>query len=277
MPAASALVLTSLKNPRVAAVLALGEAKHRQASGFFALEGAREIGRAVTAGYQLTELFICPEALSPAARDVLSQVALTAQVRHYQVSLAVFAKLAVRQASDGLVAVMAQRTLALADVKLPRLPLILALQGVEKPGNLGALLRSADGAGADLVVVLDRALDLYHPHVLRTSLGTVFSLAVVGASSRSFQSYCREHALAVHAAALTPTAVSYTAVDYTAGCVLLLGEEAAGLTPDWLAAAASCIKVPMLGAADSLNVSVAGAVLLYEARRQRSVQGCHLP
>jgi len=264
------LHISSLKNPRVRAVLALGVAKERRQTGLFAVEGAREIGRAVAADYQLLELFVCTEALSAAAQGVLTRLPQHGALQRYLITPAVFAKLAVREGSDGLIAVFAQRVLQLADLKLPDVPLLLAVQNLEKPGNLGAVLRSADGAGVDAVIYLDRPLDLYHPQVLRNSLGTVFHVPVVAASSAEMREFCRQKKLQIFAAALTSTAVTYTQVDYKKPCVLLLGEEAQGLSADWLDQSTACIKVPMLGMADSLNVAAAGAVMLYEARRQRS-------
>ncbi len=267
------LHISSLKNPRVRAVIALGVAKERRHTGLFAVEGAREIGRAVAADYKLLELFVCTEALSAAAQGVLAQLPQHGHygsVQRYQITPAVFAKLAVREGSDGLIAVFAQRVLRLADLKLPDVPLLLAVQNLEKPGNLGAVLRSADGAGVDAVIYLDRPLDLYHPQVLRNSLGTVFHVPVVAASSAEMREFCGQKNLQTFAAALTSTAVTYTQVDYKMPCVLLLGEEAQGLSADWLDQSTACIKVPMLGMADSLNVAAAGAVMLYEARRQRS-------
>jgi len=263
------LQISSLKNPRVRAVTQLAQAKERRRSGLFASEGAREIARALAAGYHLVEIYSCAEALSVNAQMLLDNLSNQTSACRYHVTPAVFAKMVVREGSDGLVAVCMQRSLHLSDLVLPAVPLLLAVQNLEKPGNFGALLRSADGAGVDAVIYLDRPLDLYHPQVQRNSLGTVFSMPVVAATSTQMRAYCQARQLQIFAAALTDSALSYTAVDYTQPSVLLLGEEAHGLSADWLSGAATCIKVPMLGSADSLNVAAAGAVLLYEARRQR--------
>ena len=266
------LQISSLKNPRVRAVIKLGEAKERRRSGLFASEGAREIARALAAGYHLVEIYSCPEALSAEAQLLLDSLSKQGSACRYLVTPAVFAKMVVREGSDGLVAVCTQRSLQLSDLVLPAVPLLLAVQNLEKPGNFGALLRSADGAGADAVIYLDRPLDLYHPQVQRNSLGTVFSMPVVAASSLQLREYCRARQMQIFAAALTESAVCYSSADYTQPSVLLLGEEARGLSADWLSGASTCIKVPMLGSADSLNVAAAGAVLLYEALRQRAHQ-----
>jgi TrmH family RNA methyltransferase len=262
------LQLTSSANPRIKAAVALRTAKGRAAQGRFGVEGAREIGRALRAGFRPEAVFQCPDALSPAAQALAAE--LSAAPECYEVPRSVFDRMVVREGSDGLLVIFAIRTRQLADLSLPAAPLVLAVQGIEKPGNLGALLRSADGAGADAIVVLDRPLDLFHPQVIRGSLGTVFGLPVVAASSAEFRDFCRQRGIAVHAAALVDRAVPYDAAHFREPTALLLGEEAHGLTEDWLANADVCVKIPMLGAADSLNVSVAGAILLYEARRQRS-------
>jgi TrmH family RNA methyltransferase len=265
---AAPLAITSAKNPRVKDVVALKtKARERDARGVLVVEGAREIDRALRSGFRAESVFACPDELSPAAQAILASLGDRGQ--RFEVTREVFAKLAVREGSDGLVVVFAQRRTTLAELRLPAVPLLLAVESVEKPGNLGALLRSADGAGADAVIVLGHGVDLYNPNVIRTSLGTIFHVPVVAATSAEFSAFCAERGLAVHAAALTERTQDYAAVDYAKPCVILLGSEKAGLSPAWLEGADTLVKIPMLGIADSLNVATAGTVLLYEARRQR--------
>lgn len=266
----SPLQITSPKNPRVKTLLELAGARRaREASGLFVVEGAREIDRALRSHFALKELYVCPEALSPAAALLVAAAATHSEVERIDVTRVVYSKIAVREGVDGLVAVFYQKPHELAGLRLPATPLIVAVQGVEKPGNLGALLRSADGAGVDAVVVLDRALDLYNPHVIRASLGTVFSVPVATATSADFRALCRERGIRTYAAALAPEAMVCFAADFRGPVALVLGEEAHGLSADWLTAADATVMIPMRGLADSLNVSTAGAVLMYEAVRQR--------
>ncbi len=264
------VAITSLKNPRVKAAIDLNKSKGRRATGLFTVEGAREIDRALQSGYELRELFICAKALSDDAVVLVQAAEAKGKAEMFDVTPPVFAKMAMREESDGLVAVMKQKHLQLKDLKLPAKPLILAVQSIEKPGNLGALLRSADGAGVDAVVLLDEALDLYHPHAIRSSLGTTFSVSVVEAKSDEFREYCQKAGIKTYAAALSKRAMPHHKADYRGGAAIVLGSEANGLTGDWLDAADEVVMIPMKGIADSLNVSTAGAVLLYEVVRQRS-------
>lgn len=266
---ARVLAISSLKNPRVKAAIGLSKSKARRETGLFTVEGAREIERALQSAYELEELFVCSKALSDDALGIVQKVEAAGKAELYDVSPPVFAKMAMREDSDGLVAVMKQKRRELATLKLGKSPLILAAQGIEKPGNLGALLRSADGAGVDLVVLLDETLDLYHAHAIRASLGTAFSVPVVEATSEEFRAFCKKVGVKTFAAALSPRAVGHTDVAYKGGAAIVLGAEAGGLTGDWLEEADHVVKIPMRGIADSLNVSTAGAVLLYEAVRQR--------
>ena len=260
------MLITSAQNPRIKSVLALSKARERSSRGLFALEGAREIRRALDSDYEAAEVYWCEDTLSAAARGILA--ALPPQVMRIQVTSVIFAKLAVREGTDGLIAVMRQKNHDLSTLNDGYATLLLAVQGLEKPGNLGALLRSADGAGADALLLIDQTLDLYNPLVLRSSLGTAFSVPVVTATSSELKQLAISRGWQIVAAALHDQAKAYTAIDFTVPTVILLGTEADGLTPDWLADVETLATIPMHGIADSLNVSVAGAVLLYEARRQ---------
>lgn len=261
-------LITSLKNPRVKAASELvAKRRARDEAGLFAVEGAREASRALASGFELTQVFACAELAGEEARGFL---AAARGVERLDVTVPVFAKLVVREGSDGVLAIYRQRRRRLADLQLDQTPLILAVHGVEKPGNLGALLRSADGVGVDAVVLLDGTVDVYNPHVIRGSVGAVFALPVVQGTSAEFRAYCKQRGVRILAAALTDGSRVHHEESYVGATAVLVGSEAEGLPEDWVQAADGVVRIAMRGVADSLNVSVAGAVILYEALRQRS-------
>jgi TrmH family RNA methyltransferase len=265
--------ITSTSNPRVRAALELAKARERARRGVLAVEGAREIGRALAAGLRPVEAFWLPS-LTGEAGSVVAALREHPGLAAAEVSAAVFDRLVVREGSDGVYVVFARPAAPrLDDLPLPADPLLVAVEGVEKPGNLGALLRVADGAGAHALVVLDGTVDPWNPNVIRASLGTAFAVPVVTAPSTEFRTWCTGRGIRVHAAALAGRTIGYAEADYTGPAALLLGSEAHGLTPYWLEAADAVVRIPMRGIADSLNVATAGAVLLYEAARQRSRSG----
>lgn len=260
--------LSSAKNERVKSVLALADAKERKRRGAFAVEGAREIERALRSGFEPLEVYACPEELSELARSLLSQFK---KIKPLTIAPHVFAKLAMRDGSDGLIAVFPTREQALTDLALSQCALLLAVEGMEKPGNLGALLRTADGAGCDAVIVLDQTVDPWNPNAVRASLGTVFHVPVIAATTAAFHQFCVAKGLRVAAAALHTRSKSWHAATLSVPSVILLGSEKAGLSDFWLQHADELVQLPMKGIADSLNVAAAGAALLYEAVRQRAV------
>lgn len=262
--------LTSRQNPRLKAAAALSRHRERASSGLFLLEGAREIAKALARGYQVLDCFYCTELISPKAYAILGELrAGISSIRFHEVGTDAFARIAVREGSDGLVLIAKQKPHGPESLALTSKSLVLAVEAIEKPGNLGALLRTADGAGFDAVIVLGEQFDLYSPHVIRSSLGTVFSLNIATIDVGSLRGLAKEHQLKVFAAALADGAKDFASADFTQGAIILLGSEAEGLSPEALAAADDKIIIPMCGSADSLNVGAAGAVLMYEARRQR--------
>ncbi len=260
------LHLTSVKNPRIKAVLDLSYAKERRKRQLFTVEGAREIARALDCKFLPQEIYYCDEILSLEAKDLLKFTSC----EKILVSLPVFEKIAIRGEKDGIVAVFPLRETKLSDLKLSSNPLFLAVQGIEKPGNLGALIRSADATGVDAVFVLDQVADTFHPHVIRNSLGAVFKVPVLSMNSDEFRAIMLKMGVSIYPAALTDRSQSYLEKNYKTPTAFVLGEEAQGLTVDWLDSS-NCVMIPMEGIADSLNVSVAGAVLLFEATRQRNL------
>lgn len=262
-----ALEITSTANPRIKEAAALRERKERERTGLLLVEGATEIGRALDAGWEVDSAFVCEPLLVPRSEAVLARLAPKRGLA--TVTAHVFDKLAVRDGSDGLAVVLRARPRALEDALAGPRPLVIALHGVEKPGNLGAILRTADGTGATGVVVLEGGSDPLSPNAIRASLGTVFALPVATATSDALLALGKERGLRFYAAALGASARPPWACDFTPPTCLVLGAEATGLPDLWLTHAER-VLIPMRGIADSLNVSVAAAMLLYEQLRQRS-------
>lgn len=261
--------ITSIHNPRVKAAGRLRERRGRERDGRFLIDGVREISRALDAGVTPLEVFACPElCASPAATDLLRRLSSTpATMLH--VTPAVFAKLAYGERDEGLVVAAAVRSHELAQLTLPPQALVVVVEGVEKPGNLGAILRTADAAGASAVIAAGGVADFYNPNCIRASLGTVFSLPLAAAPAEETLAWLRRQGLRIFATRVDARE-PYTAADFTGPAAIVLGSEDAGLTPQWHAEDVAAIRVPMHGIADSLNVSATAAILLYEAVRQRA-------
>jgi TrmH family RNA methyltransferase len=263
-------VLTSFANPRVRAATALRDRRERDRTGLTLIDGARELRRALDAGVEVVETFVCEPLLAgPDARAALDRLRAAGTLVHVT-SETLFARLAFGEREEGLVAVARIPSTDLAGLGLPPDPLVAVIEGVEKPGNVGAVMRSADGAGADAVVAAAARTDPFNPNAIRASAGTVFTVPLGTGSSEEALAWVRAHGLRI-VAAHVDAARLYTAVDLRGPLALVLGAEAGGLTPAWDAADIESVRLPMLGVADSLNVSVSAAILLYEARRQRGL------
>jgi TrmH family RNA methyltransferase len=270
MPSPTPAVLTSFANPRIKAATALRDRRARDLAGLTLVDGSREIRRALDAGVQVVEAFSCEPLLAgPDARAALDLLRARG-VAVQPTSEPVFAKLAFGERAEGLVAIVRIPSTALAELALPADPLVTVIEGVEKPGNVGAVLRSADGAGADAVVAASPRTDLFNPNAIRASAGTMFTLPVAAAPSADVLAWLRERGLRIVAARVDAERL-YTEADLTGPLAIVVGAEADGLTDTWTADEIETVRLPMLGIADSLNVSVSAAVLLYEARRQRGL------
>lgn len=267
----TAQLITSLRNQRVKDAVRLRDRRGRQKQGRIIIDGVREIGRAVAAGVELVELFVCTrESLEEETHRVID-AALASGAEVLNVSPAVFDKLAFGQRAEGIVAAAVAPRAALADVG-PRLAddaLIAIVEDVEKPGNLGAVVRTADAAGVGAVVAVGGGTDLYNPATIRASLGCVFSLPVASATSDETITWLHGRGARLITARVDG-AVDYTQPDYRGAVAIVLGSEAEGLSDAWRTADATAVRLPMLGVADSLNVSATAAVLFYEALRQRT-------
>ena len=261
-------VLSSTANPRVKAAAALRERRERDRTGLTIVDGARELRRALDAGIQVVEAFVHDAALAGEdARAVLDGLHASGATVHH-VTAPVLARLAFGDRSDGIVAVVRPPSRALDDIPLPGDALLIVLEGVEKPGNVGAVLRSADGAGASAVIAASTQTDLANPNVIRASAGTVFALPVVAAPTTDVLAWLRANDVRILATRVDGSR-PYATVDLTGRIALVFGAEDDGLTAAWLGDDVEAIHLPMRGIADSLNVSVTAAVVLYEARRQR--------
>jgi TrmH family RNA methyltransferase len=260
--------LTSLANPRVKAAVRLRDRREREMTGLTIVDGARELGRALEARVGIHEAFVC-DALIRTDESRAVVTALAERVEPTRVSEAVIAKLAFGDRSDGVVAVIRTPSTDLADLRVPPEPLVVVIEGLEKPGNLGAILRTADGAGADAVIAADPRTDLFNPNAIRASLGTIFRMPIAAAPSQDVLDWLADLGARIIAARVDAER-PYTEADLRGAVAIVLGSEAAGLGSAWVDTRVEPVRIPMLGSADSLNVSVAAAVLLYEAVRQRS-------
>ncbi|MBN1590410.1 MAG: RNA methyltransferase [Pirellulales bacterium] len=261
--------ITSLQNPRVKAAARLRDARHRQKQGCFLIDGLREVDRAVQAGIELVDLFYCPARYPTNQFARIEALLDRVDAERFELGPAVFDKLAFGDRAEAVVAVARTPKRRLDDTRLGDRPLVAVIEGIEKPGNVGAVLRSADAVGVDLVIVADGQTDLFNPNTIRASLGTVFTVPVCEATTATTLDWLRRQNLTILTARVDGSS-EYTEVDYSRGTTIALGSEANGLSDAWRADDIQAIRLPMRGAADSLNISATAAVLFYEALRQRT-------
>lgn len=254
--------ITSVQNPFIKSLLQLQEkAKARRQSGTFLIEGQREIELAIRGGYEFEALLFVPELFAnhqviPSFGNII------------EISPEVYQKLAYRDTTEGVIAVARSKNLVLSDLQLSKNPLILVAEAPEKPGNIGALLRTADAAKLDAVIIANPKSDLYNPNIVRSSVGCVFTNQIATGTTLEIIAFLKEKDIAFYCATLQDS-VSYHKQDYSGPSALVVGTESTGLTQQWRDAAAKNILIPMQGAIDSMNVSVAAAILIFEAKRQR--------
>jgi TrmH family RNA methyltransferase len=260
-------MITSQHNPKIKAALKLKERRDRDRTGLFLIEGYRELKRAVDANIAIHSLFFCPPLFLGVNEPVLIEAIAGRTQEIYPCEERAFAKLSYRDRPDGLIAVAHQMKHSLADLKGENLFVVIA-EGIEKPGNLGTILRSADAAGCDAVIVCDRCTDIYNPNVVRASVGTLFTIPVIEAGGKEICSWLQEKKIQIVAA--TPSAEEvFTETDLRGALAIAVGTEQLGLSELWMSASDRKVKIPMKGVADSLNVATATTLLLYEAVRQR--------
>ena len=257
--------ITSAQNLKVKLLLQLQQkSSERRKAGLFVVEGRRELMHCLEAGFEVDTVFCCPEVET----GVEPMPTLPAGVRMFEVSKEVYEKIAYRGSTEGVVAEVKTRQLTLEGLQLPEQPLVVVLERVEKPGNLGAILRSADAAGVDAVIVCDPLTDLYNPNLIRSSVGGIFSVPCVACTSEECICFLKSRDIQILTAQLQDSSLYYD-TDMRRATAIVMGTEATGLTDQWRVAADAHIRIPMLGQIDSLNVSVSAAILMYEAVRQR--------
>ena len=266
-------MITSLQNSHVKDAARLRERRGRQKQGRFIIDGARELLRAMDAGVELVEVFVYePFCQSPESREVLARLQDDALQdggpKVIAVTESVFGRIAFGERAEGIVGGATPPKTSLADIALPDCPLVAVLEGIEKPGNFGAILRSADAAGVTALITTGGGTDLYNPNCIRASLGTVFTMPVCEAPAADVLAWLNENEVAVYAAT-ADASLPYIDANLCGPAAIVLGSEAAGLSTHWKKKNITPIALPMLGVADSLNVSATAAVLFYEALRQR--------
>jgi RNA methyltransferase, TrmH family len=261
--------ISSLTNPLVKDAVRLRNRRERDRTGLTMVDGSRELLQALDHGVSIANAFVCDELVASADAEEAARRLQIAGVNTTHVSPKVMAKIAFGDRSDGVVAIIHAPNTSLALLSPPPLSLIVVVEALEKPGNLGAILRTADGAGANAVIAADPLTDLFNPNAIRASLGTIFSVPLATATTAATLAWLSTNGIRPIAARVEATQL-YSEVDLRGPVALILGNEAGGLSDVWDEAHADHVAIPMLGAADSLNVSAAAAILLYEARRQRS-------
>lgn len=261
--------ITSLQNQRVKDAAKLRERRQREKQGRIVIDGLRELQRAIEAGVELREVFVCePLCRSAEARQLLDMLdSCGAEVLH--VTPEVFAKLAFGERAEGVLGVAQTPQVRLEALQPAAGALAAVVEGIEKPGNLGAVLRSADAAGLSAVIAAGHGVDLYNPNVIRASLGTIFTMPVAAATAEETRQWLAARNFRIYAARVDAEQL-YTDASYAGDAAIVLGSEAAGLSAAWSGPEITPIKLPMHGAADSLNISAAAAVIFYEALRQRT-------
>lgn len=266
------LKITSSQNPQIKATIKLQNRRDRDASGLFLIEGYRELTRAVKGGVTIQKLFYCPALFLGENEPTLIDEIASFEGEVIETSKAVFEKLSYRDRPDGLIAIAVQMDSSLGSfaAQMGANSLIVIAEGIEKPGNLGSILRSADGAGADGVIICDRCTDIFNPNVVRASVGTLFTQPVIEAEGGTLFTWLKDHNIQVVATSPAAT-IDYTEADLRGPTAIVVGTEQLGLSEMWLKASDTQVSIPMRGVADSLNVATATTLLLYEALRQRKM------
>jgi len=258
--------ISSLQNPRIKNILKLSKNKERKEQNLFLIEGARELSLALAGNYQIESVFVCREIFSQSYYPQVLDFITDAKI--YEVTQAVFEKIAYREGSDGIIALAEPKQHTLDSIQTSVNPFIIVLEAIEKPGNLGAILRTADAAAVDAVIVCDPLADIYNPNVVRSSVGCLFTVQIAVSSPKEICEWLKQKGIKSYAAELNASNW-YQDIDFNHPSAILMGTEADGLTDFWLENADVRIKIPMRGKIDSLNVSVSTAVLTFEAMRQR--------
>ncbi|KOY85816.1 rRNA methyltransferase [bacterium 336/3] len=261
-------IITSLQNPKIKNILRLEEkASERKSQNLIVIEGTKELELAIKGHVDFQSLFFCYDLISERDFEKIFKDYLQ-KTQIFEVSKQVFEKIAYRENIFGVVALAKPKFLTLDTLKLSKSPLILVLENVEKPGNLGAILRTADAAGVDAILVCNPQTDIFNPNAIRSGLGCVFTKQVVACTNEQALEFLKKNNIQMLATALTASK-PYTQIDYKKPTAIILGTEATGLTDFWIKNASQNIIIPMGGEIDSMNVSVTAAIVTFEAIRQR--------
>ncbi|MFY8069944.1 MAG: TrmH family RNA methyltransferase [Flavobacterium sp.] len=257
--------ITSVQNPYIKSLVQLQEkAKVRKQTGTFLIEGQREIELALKGGYEIETILICTDLAQPSENLNIQK----SEHQLIEISKEVYQKLAYRDTTEGILAIAKTKSLALSDLKLSKNPLILVGEAIEKPGNVGAILRTADAANIDAVIIANPKSDLYNPNIVRSSVGCLFTRQIAVGTTEEVIAYLKANNITIYSATLQDS-TEYHTQDYTTPTALVVGTEATGLSEKWRTESTKNIIIPMQGEIDSMNVSVAAAILLFEAKRQR--------
>ncbi|TDP01619.1 TrmH family RNA methyltransferase [Flavobacterium sp. 245] len=257
--------ITSVQNPFIKSLVLLQEkSKARKQTGTFLIEGQREISLAIKGGYEIETVLFLPELISE--KEINKLIQNPFQI--IEINKEVYQKLAYRDTTEGILAIAKTKSLKLSDLKLSENPLILVVESLEKPGNIGAVLRTADAANLDAVLIANPKSDLYNPNIVRSSVGCLFTNQIATGTSEEIIAFLKEKKINFYSATLQ-NSTSYHTQNFTAPTALVVGTEATGLTQQWRDEATQNIIIPMQGEIDSMNVSVAAAILIFEAKRQR--------
>lgn len=260
--------VSSLQNSGIKEVVKLRQRSHRDDQALLIVEGYREVKRALDNQVPVLRLFYCPALYQGKNEPALVARCAELNVPLFECTEPVFMKIAYRDRPEGLLALCPQVRRTLADLQLPANPFVVVAEHIEKPGNLGTMLRTADAAGVDALVVCDRCTDINNPNVVRASIGTLFTVPIAEASTADTLAWLKQHG--IRALAASPHATkNYTEVDLTGPVAIVVGAEQFGLSDAWMGQADELVRIPMLGQADSLNVAAAATILLYEVVRQR--------
>lgn len=263
----SSEVITSVKNLKIKNFTHLQKARERNRQNLFVVEGRKEMNRALKAGYEFKQIFYCSDILEPAFFNE-TRIKLTGGTGLNEVTREVYNHIAYRNDVEGITGWAVPRRHTLQELSLGNNPLILVLESVEKPGNLGAILRTADAAGLDAVITCDPRTDLYNPNVVRSSLGAIFTISMGISTTQDTIFWLKSQHISVFCTSLN-TSVPYTELNYTGPSAIVMGTEASGLSEAWLKVSDQNVIIPMSGQVDSMNVSVSAGILIFEAIRQR--------
>jgi len=259
-------LITSQQNPKIKNVLALEKARERNQQNVFILEGIKELSLAIEGKYVIDTVFFCPQIISvETILKVVREENLLIPVQQN-----VFEKIAYRDSTGGIIAIVQQKKHTLENIQLRKNPLVLILESVEKPGNLGAVLRTADAANIDAVIICDPQTDFYNPNVIRSSVGCIFTTQIASSTSHETIAWLNKHEINIFATSLE-SSTPYHKIDFTKPSAIIMGTESTGLSDTWIRVATSSVIIPMRGKIDSMNVSNAAAVIVFEACRQREL------